>query len=245
MKFITPNWPAPDIIRAYTTTRSGGFSVSPFDTLNLSEFVGDDLRNVAQNRKKLIRHLNCEMPVWLKQVHGIVVLNADESNDSNVADASYSRCNRTVCAVLSADCLPILICSQDGSCVAAVHAGWKGLASGVIEATLSALKIPSDQLLIWLGPAISKSFFRVGIEVFTRFMKQSNIYRGAFEQIDTKLWLADLKFIAKQRLQALGVESIYCNNDCTYRDLDNFFSFRRDQVTGRMASLIWIAQCPS
>jgi polyphenol oxidase len=244
LKFIIPNWPAPDIIRAYTTTRFGGFSASPFDTLNLSEFVGDDLRHVTQNREQLIRHLNCEMPFWLKQMHGTVVLNADE-NGSNIADASYSRCSGTVCAVLSADCVPILICSQDGSCVAAVHAGWKGLASGVIEATLSALKIPSDQLLIWLGPAISKSSFCVGEEVFTRFMKQSNVYRDAFEQIDTQLWLADLKFIAKQRLQACGIESIYCNHDCTYRDVDNFFSFRRDQITGRMASLIWIDPCPS
>lgn len=242
MNLIIPNWPAPQQIKACTTTRQGGISQAPFDTLNLASHVTDSLLAVENNRKNLYRDLGCSPVIWLNQTHSTHVINADQPSVLLTADAIYSKKKNTVCAVLTADCLPILICNRQGSCVAAVHAGWKGLAGGVIEKTIRVLDTPIKDLLVWLGPTISQAAFTVGKDVYIAFTQQTALHNdNAFKVVDSEHWLADLILLAKQRLLALGIQSIYSSDLCTYKNTDRFFSFRRDKITGRMASLIWIA----
>lgn len=241
--WITPAWPAPGNILAISTTRQGGHSIGRYAGMNLGDHVGDDPHAVSNNRQQLTERLALPgEPVWLKQVHGHRVLCADSAAANTEADAAWSAQAGTVCAVLTADCLPLLFCDRAGSHVAVAHAGWRGLAAGIIEATLDALPVPASDLLVWLGPAISAQAFEVGEEVVTAFTRFDPETRQAFVPAESGKWFADLPRLARQRLQGRGVVDIYDSELCTYTDNERFYSFRRDGETGRMATLIMIRE---
>lgn len=237
---IAPDWPAPAHVRALTTTRAGGVSAGAYASFNLGDHVGDDPAAVAQNRARLREHFGIPEPSWLKQVHGTDVNEAAFGEAGHVADGSFTEMAGTVCAVLTADCLPVFLCDRAGSRVAVVHAGWRGLVNGVIEAGVLALRTPSDDLLAWLGPAIGPEFYEVGDDVRDEFMAVDAESETAFRARGPGKWLADMYTLARQRLNAIGVVSVHGGNRCTYREQELFFSYRRDGITGRMASLIWI-----
>ncbi|NOU00043.1 MAG: peptidoglycan editing factor PgeF, partial [Gallionella sp.] len=234
------NWPAPPNIRALQTTRIGGFSRAPYDSLNLGSHVSDAPLDVARNRI-LLNTLMPSEPVWLEQVHGIVVANADSASCLPQADACIATHRSAVCVVMTADCLPILLCDQQGTVVGVVHAGWKGLAAGVIEAAVHAMNVPMQNLMAWLGPAISQQAFEVGAEVREAFIAADPQALNAFLAGKNGRWLADLYALARLRLGALGITKIFGGDYCTYREPDKFFSYRRDCVTGRMGTFIWLA----
>jgi len=242
MEFIHPNWPAPSNVKALQTTRNGGLSLDAFASLNMGMHVGDDPIVVAKNRQLLSAYLPSE-PVWVNQVHGINVIDAAASSCLQNADASYTNKPNVVCVTMTADCLPVLLCDQKGKVVAAVHAGWRGLCDGVIEAAVAKMQVPVNEILAWLGPAIGPNAFEVGDEVRSQFMARDAQAELAFVARSDK-WLCNLYLIAQQRLQRMGVTQIYgagIDEDfCTYSDEARFFSYRRDNVTGRMASLIWL-----
>lgn len=241
LDLIIPDWPAPNWIRAYTTTRMGGFSHAPYNSLNIATHVGDNLDDVSKNRQLLQNNLHLKKTIiWLEQVHGNTAISADHPIDILAADAIYSRTKQTVCAVQTADCLPLLVCSSSSYCVAAIHAGWKGLSNGIIETTIEALALPPNDILVWLGPAIGPKAFVVGKEVFQSFTDKDREAEAAFQPIENNLWQANLYKLAQQRLHKLGIASIYGGNYCTFTDNHRFFSYRRDQITGRMLSLIWV-----
>jgi polyphenol oxidase len=237
---LVPDWPAPSRVRALQTLRSGGCSLAPWDSFNLGDHVGDTSVNVEGNRAALCAQLPTE-PVWLKQVHGIDVLDVGKGPATQEADAAFSRDSGAVCAVMTADCLPVLLCDRAGTVVAAAHAGWRGLAAGVIEATISTMAVPPGELLAWLGPAIGPSAFEVGDEVRAAFVAQDVLAGNAFVAHGPEKWLADIYLLARQRLIAAGVTSISGGGRCTVSEAEDFFSYRRDGVTGRMASLVWLA----
>ncbi len=243
---IWPDWPAPASVRACTTTRRGGVSSGPFASLNLAGHVGDDAAAVAANRRRLSAALGLPVePAWLSQVHGCAVASADRGTAGTagppVADAVLSRQPGHVCAVLTADCLPLLLCDRAGSVCAAVHAGWRGLHLGVIEATLARLGVPGTALLAWLGPAIGPARFEVGPEVRAAFVSRDPAAASAFRAGAGGRWHADLYGLARRRLAAAGVTAVSGGGLCTLSDPARFFSYRRDGRTGRMASLIWLA----
>jgi len=241
MNTIIPQWPAPARVRACSTQRQGGISTAPWDALNLGGHVGDNPDDVARNRQLLAEQIGLPaMPQWLDQVHGTdVVRLAPGETDVLRADASITAQTGVVCAIMTADCLPVLFCSQDGAEVAAAHAGWRGLCAGVLEKTLAEFRSPPDQIHVWLGPAIGPEAFEVGAEVRQAFMAQDPRAGHAFRPSGEKYY-ADIWQLARLRLQAAGVESISANSRCTYSQRDDFFSFRRDGMTGRMATLIWL-----
>lgn len=250
--WIVPDWPAPANVRAFMTTRAGGVSQAPWDTLNPASHVGDNPHDVAENRRILRADLPSE-PLWLNQVHGTCVADAPSikggegpAREIPCADASLSRQPGQVCAVLTADCLPVLFCDCAGTVVAAAHAGWRGLAAGVLEETVARMAVPSGEILAWLGAAIGPDVFEVGDEVREAFISQHPLAAVAFRPslpgtLDEapKKWLADIYALARIRLAAVGVEAVYGGGLCTYSDV-RFYSYRREQMTGRMASLIWI-----
>ncbi len=237
---ITPDWPVPANVRALQTTRSGGLSSKPYDSLNLGTHVGDVPMVVARNRMLLNSMLPSE-PVWMEQVHGKTVASADAAGCVVTADACIARQRGSVCVVMTADCLPILLCDQQGSVVAAIHAGWKGLAAGVVEATVHAMRVDASQLMAWFGPAISQDAFEVGAEVREVFVSHDSASDTAFQpQAEEGKYHADLYALARLRLQALGVTQIYGGDRCSYRERETFFSYRRDGVTGRMGTFIWL-----
>lgn len=235
-----PDWPAPRGVRALQTTRLGGVSAGPWHSLNLGTHVGDDPAAVAANRARLRRALPAE-PLWLEQVHGVVVADADGDLAPGVptADAVVARGAGRVCAVMTADCLPLLFCDRAGSVVAAAHAGWRGLCAGVVEATLAAMRVPPAEVLVWLGPAIGPSAFEVGAEVRAAFVAADAAAAAAFAPQPGGKWLADLWLLARQRLAACGVEAVFGGGQCTVASRGRYFSYRRDGITGRMATLIW------
>ncbi len=222
------------------TTRLGGASLAPFDTFNLDEHVGDDPARVAENRTQLREILPAE-PCWLKQVHGRAVACADGSPSCPQADAAFSRQAGAVCVVMTADCLPVLFCDEAGSVVAAAHAGWRGLAAGVLEATVAAMRAPADRIVAWMGVAIGPQAFEVGMDVRDTFISNLPNTVDAFKPgKSTGKWWADIYFLARLRLASIGVNRVYGGGHCTFTDQERFFSFRRDGTTGRMASLIWL-----
>lgn len=237
---IVPDWPAPSGIRAFQTTRVGGVSRAPYDSLNLGDHVGDDPTAVAENRHQLASLLPGE-PVWLKQVHGIAIADADSGLPGTEADGAVARRAGKVCVVMTADCLPLLLCDCEGTVVAAAHAGWRGLAAGVIEATVAAMGRPAGNLLAWLGPAIGPQAFEVGEEVRAAFTAHDPGAAAAFVPAAEGKWLADIWLLARQRLAALGIESVWGGGRCTVAERDRFFSYRRDGDTGRMGTFIWLA----
>ncbi|MBK1720993.1 peptidoglycan editing factor PgeF [Thiocystis violacea] len=240
MELIRPDWPAPTSVKACCTTRSGGLSTGPFASMNLGDHVGDDPGAVAANRERLRASLGLPaMPVWLRQVHGCDVAVLGDAPAPCEADAALARAPGTVCAVMTADCLPLLMCDDLGMRVAAVHAGWRGLAAGVIDAAVAAMASDPARLLVWLGPAIGPDAFEVGAEVRAQFVARDPAAAQSFRPSGDR-WLADLFGLARQRLSRLGVSRVYGGEDCTYAQPERFFSYRRDGVTGRMASLIWL-----
>ncbi len=239
--WIVPDWPAPASVRALSTTRAGGVSVAPYDSLNLGTHVGDDPANVTANRAQVRRIVPSE-PAWLNQVHGTVVVDAASASGVPDADASVSRAPGAVCVVMTADCLPVLLCDRAGTVVGAAHAGWRGLHGGVIEATVAAMHVAPADVIAWLGPAIGPSAFEVGDEVRAAFVAADAAAVTAFMPAGQPgKWLADIYLLARQRLAALGVKAIYGGDCCTVSESSRFFSYRRDGVTGRMGSLVWLA----
>jgi YfiH family protein len=240
-EWIIPRWPAPERVRAVSTTRHGGTSRPPYDTLNLAEHVGDDDATVAANRDYLVQAMSLPaMPAWLQQVHGMQVVNAAGVTTPVAADAAYALEPGVVCAVLTADCLPVLLCDRGGRAVAAAHAGWRGLAAGVIEQTIATLPAPGDELIAWLGPAISAEAYVVDEEVREAFVNHDPAAVTAFRPAARGGWHADLYQLARQRLHSQDVTSVHGGGFCTWNDPGRFYSYRRDGVTGRMASLIWL-----
>jgi YfiH family protein len=237
-QFLFPDWPAPANVHAAMTLRAGGVSVGPYTSLNPALHVGDDREAVMRNRQLIRDRLALPSePVWLEQIHGNQAVKAEVVCDAPQADASYTGEPGAVCAVLTADCLPLLLCSADGRQVAAVHAGWRGLLAGVIGNTVA--KLGQAELLAWLGPAIGPDRFEVGEEVRAAFVRKSSAYGEAFRPQANGKWLADIYRLARIDLDALGVTKIYGGRFCTVAEQDRFYSYRRDTVTGRMATLIW------
>ncbi|MDA8254772.1 MAG: peptidoglycan editing factor PgeF [Betaproteobacteria bacterium] len=239
---LIPDWPAPPGIRALATTRIGGVSAPPWHSFNLGDHVGDDPRAVAANRALLNRQLPAA-PLWLSQVHGTRCVDAAAAATVATgieADASFTRQRGVVCAVLTADCLPVLLCDERATVVAIAHVGWRGLAAGVIEATVGAMREPGASLMAWLGPAIGPQAFEVGGEVRETFVAHDPQAAQVFVAAPGGKWLCDIQRLARQRLGALGIRRIAGADSCTVRDGERFFSYRRDGVTGRMASLIWL-----
>jgi len=236
---LIPDWPAPANVRAVQTLRSGGCSPPPWDSFNLGDHVGDDPLRVATNRATLRALLPAE-PLWLTQVHGIAVVDAGAAPQSRAADAAFAREPDKVCVVMTADCLPVLFCDRAGTVVAAAHAGWRGLLAGVLEATLGRMGVPAGEVLAWLGPAIGPAAFEVGDEVRAAFVAVDPAAARAFVPHGAGKWLADIYCLADQRLRFAGVGSVSAGDWCTASDADRFFSYRRDGVTGRQASLIWL-----
>ncbi len=236
--WLIPDWPAPAGIKACVTTRSGGVSLAPFDSLNLGDHVDDQPEAVAENRRRLTEHF-AMAPAWLQQVHGVAVAHADPAVVAT-ADASWSATPGVACTVMTADCLPALFCNRAGTRVAAAHAGWRGLAAGVLDATLDHLDVPPAEVLVWLGPAIGPQCFEVGAEVREAFASQLPATEQAFvPSINAGRFMADIYQLARLRLAARGVTAVYGGGYCTVSD-PRFFSYRRAPRTGRFASLIWL-----
>ena len=238
---LQPDWPVADQVKAIITTRQGGGGHPPYDSLNLALHVGDEPSVVTQNRA-LLREA-CDLPAepfWLQQVHGCHVADVASDHPDCQADAIYSRMPGQVCAVMTADCLPLLITDRAGSEVCAVHAGWRGLAEGVVESALSHFRAETSELLVWLGPAIGCQAFEVGDDVYRAFVSQCAEDAQAFKPNHRGRWLADIYQLARLRLARLGVGYVGGGDYCTFSQPSLFFSYRRDGVTGRMASLIWL-----
>jgi purine-nucleoside/S-methyl-5'-thioadenosine phosphorylase / adenosine deaminase len=240
---ILPQWPVPPGVRAAFTLRTGGVSRPPFDSFNVATHVGDDSRAVTDNRAALRATLELPAePAWLEQVHGHRVLDLDRSAPlaaPGPADAAVAGSPGRICVIQVADCMPVLFAAADGSAVGAAHAGWRGLAGGVLEATVQAMDTPPARLLAWLGPAIGQAHFEVGEEVRAAFLANDGGAAAAFAANDRGRWQCDLYALARRRLTALGVASIHGGGGCTYAEADRFFSYRRNGRCGRMAALIW------
>ena len=258
--WLQPEWPAPASGRALSTTRAGGVSHGVYGLeggepggLNLGTHVGDDPAHVAENRARLAGHLPAK-PLWLEQVHGCAVATVDHlagpGEAAPRADASVAVAAGQVCAIMTADCLPVLLCDGEGTVVGAAHAGWRGLCNGVIEATLARMQAasgkPSLRWLAWLGPAIGPGAFEVGAEVREAFLAQARA--GEHAAVDAAFrpgaegkYMADIYALARTRLARAGCTDVYGGDACTVSDPQRFYSYRRDGVTGRMASLVWLA----
>lgn len=241
--WIPADWPAPNGVIAGTTTRVGGISSGIYASLNLGAHVGDDPAAVAENRARFVAMCGLPRePDWLNQVHGTAVRIAAGTDgvaaDTAEADAAIARDPSTVVAVLTADCLPILLCAGSGAEIAAIHAGWRGLAAGVIAVTVSRMATAPGELLAWLGPAISQAAFEVGDEVRQAFVGREAATATCFEPNENGRWQADLYALARLQLHRAGVGAVYGGDLCTYGDPDRFFSYRRDGRCGRMASFI-------
>lgn len=238
--WITPDWPAPPRVKSLITTRSGGVSTGAYATFNLAEHVGDDPAAVRRNRALLRAHLPSE-PKWLHQVHGARVAFVDGALYPKEGDGAVARQPGTVCAVLVADCLPVLLCDEAGTTVGIVHAGWRGLAAGVIEQSIASMGAVPGSVLAYLGPAIGPQAYEVGDEVRLAFTRTDPAAAQAFVPQGPGKWLCDLYALARQRLTQFGVTQVYGGGFCTHADRERFFSHRRDGSTGRMAGLIWFA----
>lgn len=242
MQLIEPEWAVPERVNAVTTTRHSGVSLPPYDSFNLAIHVGDDFDAVMQNRQTLTQELSFSVePFWLEQQH---TTNAVEWTEGllkpPVADASWTNSPGQPLVIMTADCLPILITNRQGSLVATIHAGWKGLANGVVTKTLQQLPELPENLIVWVGPAISQDFFEVGEEVVRAFEDKPFETSSLFQATKLAKWMADLPGLVKLELESLGVKQITLSGLCTYRQADLFYSYRRDGQTGRIASLIWL-----
>lgn len=245
---LKPDWPAPSNVQAAITTRQGGVSEGAYSSFNLGMHVKDDPKKVSANRQFLIDQLDLKKtPQWLEQVHGNKVVEAKNDDRVRTADACFATEKDLACVVMTADCLPVLICDKQGTQVAAVHCGWRSLAQSILEKTIEKFSAKSEDLLIYLGPAISKVHFEVGTDVLEAFFESSRSAQHT-EQIAAAFtpgkrplhFYADIYALAKAELDSLGVKNIYGGDLCTFTEADTYYSYRRDGVTGRMASLIWL-----
>lgn len=242
MQIIAPDWPAPRSVRGLTTTRDGGVSPAPYASLNLADHVGDDPARVSRNRARLVEsRLLPHAPHWPRQVHGIHAVNAAELVDHPMleADAVYTNTNDVVCAILTADCLPIILCSRAGDEVAVVHAGWRGLLDGIVASTLNLFTVSPQHLLAWIGPGISVAAYAVDAGFRDRFLETDERLSAAFSR-QAGQWFADLGIIAEARLANAGIRSIARYRGCTFGEPARFFSYRRDRITGRIATCAWL-----
>ncbi|MEM7504665.1 MAG: peptidoglycan editing factor PgeF [Pseudomonadota bacterium] len=243
MEFLAADWPAPPGVIAGTTLRTGGVSEGVYRSLNLGAHVDDSAEHVARNRERMLQTFELPgEPHWLQQVHGDVVRRLPEESEEargGAADAAYTTARDTICAVLTADCLPVLFAAKDGSAVAAAHAGWRGLAAGVLSATVAAMPCAPSSLLAWLGPAISQRAFEVGDEVLEHFVAQQPDARRHFQANVRGRFQADLYGLARDALQRHGVTAVYGGDRCTFAENTAFFSYRRDGSCGRMASFVF------
>ncbi|HOV95405.1 MAG TPA: peptidoglycan editing factor PgeF [Thermomonas sp.] len=239
--FLHADWPTPLGVHALTTLRHGlGVSQAPFDHFNLGSRCGDAAQAVAENRRQLEAALALpSAPRWLRQVHGVDVA-CEPGLDEPEADAAVTCTRGTVLAILTADCLPVVFAAQDGSEVAAAHAGWRGLCAGVLEATVAAMHTPSAQLVAWLGPAAGPQAYEIGQDVFDAFVQHDAQAAAAFHATRTGHWRVDLYALARQRLRAAGVTAVYGGGRCTIAEPTQFFSHRRDHIGGRIATLVWM-----
>lgn len=236
-----PDWPAPAGVSAFVSYRSGGVSEAPYVSNNLGTHVGDDHEAVMQNRERLCRHLGITEPCWLEQVHGTKIVEAGAGSYLSQADGSITRERGQVCVVLSADCLPVLLCDSVGRQVAAVHCGWRGLANGILSQALAKFECPAPELMAYLGPAIGPQHYEVGQEVYEALYESTGSVSFS-RAVESKPGhhMVDLYAVARMQLQTRGLSAIYGGDRCTFAEADAFFSYRRDGVTGRMASLIWL-----
>lgn len=242
MQFITPHWQAPNNVIALSTARKGGYSLAPYDSFNLGLHVGDEQHLVEKNRQLLIEQGNLPYyPKFLNQIHSTQVIELPNNDEIINADAAYTNQANQVCLVMTADCLPVLFTNFQGNEVAAAHAGWRGLCEGILENTVAKFSCPKNEIIAWLGPAISQRYFQVGQEVLNAFLAQDPHSHQAFsaDKRENGKYFADLYQLARFRLKALGINKIFGGEFCTYSENDKFFSYRRDKQTGRMASLIW------
>lgn len=238
--WIPADWPAPENVVAGTTLRTGGVSQGEFASLNLAAHVGDDPLSVAENRRRFenICALPKE-PVWLRQVHGKQVALGDSAPKQPEADAIVARTAGVVCAILTADCLPVVLTTEDGNEVAVAHAGWRGLCAGILEETVATLRASPEKVIAWAGPAISKPAFEVGAEVRQQFLNRDDGAGDYFSENDKGRWQADLYGLAALRLENCGVTKLFGGGRCTHTEQDRFFSYRRDGRCGRMATFIF------
>lgn len=245
LQLLKPNWSAPVHIQAFSSTRFGGFSLGPYSGLNLGLHVGDDPLIVGKNRSTLAEELSLPGELcWLNQIHSSILLKLEENTAGDLTcDAAWSRCKNTPCIVMTADCLPVLITDKLGTFVCAIHAGWRGLCDGIIEKSIKTIcaqsGVNANDLLVWLGPCIGKTAFEVGSEVRAVFIAENEQASSAFRVCGDR-WLADLQQLARLRLAPFNVFEITASEYCTFNQADLFYSYRRDTVTGRMATLIWI-----
>ena len=239
-EWIIPDWPAPPNVGALQTTRQGGVSQAPYASLNLGDHVGDDPKQVIANRQIVQKKIS-GMPLWLQQVHGVAVLDAEVAHCNAEADATVARIPGRACVVMTADCLPVLLCDRAGTVVAAAHAGWRSLCAGILERTVAKMACSADQIIAWLGPAIGAQAFEVGDDVRSAFLHVDAKAELAFVPAGQGKWLADICGLARQRLSAAGVHAVFGGKWCTVSDCERFFSYRREGVTGRMGSFIWLA----
>lgn len=265
---LVPEWPAPSNVKSIITTRQGGVSETPFDGFNLATHVGDNVVCVTENRRLLsvtlhrtdasylgefsVASSHAQPITWLTQVHGTHIVNLDaafEESSTVCADGAVSRMSGNMCAVLTADCLPVLMCDRQGTQVAAIHAGWQGMAQGILSCAVSNFTCAPEDILCYFGPAISVKHFEVGADVLAAFQQatKQRLYKESVEcafypsTTTEKKWFGDLYALARSELQGKGVHDIYGGMDCSYSESERFYSFRRDGVTGRIASLIWLA----
>jgi polyphenol oxidase len=240
-EWVTPEWPAPSRVRAFVTTRRGGVSAGEFASLNLGTRGGDDPRNVAANRLIVRDHLPAT-PRWMAQVHGVEVcdLDAPADPDAATADAAVTRRSGTVGVVLTADCMPLFLCDRAGTRAGVAHAGWRGMAAGVIENTVAALGADPREVLAWMGPTIGPAAFEVGSEVRDAFLAAGPEADAAFEPHAAGKFMADLYALARMRLARAGVRDVHGGGFCTYREPGRFFSYRRVPASGRMGAFIWM-----
>lgn len=242
MQVINPNWNVPKNIHAFTTTREGGVSLAPYFSFNLGDHVGDNKSAVKTNRTLLVEKLGLpQTPIFLTQTHSTQVIHLPYSGQNLEADAVYTNVPHQVCAVMTADCLPVLFTTASGNEVAAAHAGWRGLCDGVLEETVKYFQAKPEDIIAWFGPAIGPTAFQVGIDVVKQFVAVDEKAKLAFQPdaIEEGKYLGNLYQIATQRLNNLGITQIYGRNHCTFNEKELFFSYRRDNQTGRMASVIW------
>ncbi len=241
--WLPADWPAPPGVRAGVSLRGGGVSEGPFASLNLGAHVGDDADRVAENRRRLCASLALPAePAWLTQVHGTGIVHLDGEPASGPADAAVTGRPGVVCAVLTADCLPVVLARRDGARVGVAHAGWRGLCDGVLEAAVAAVAEPGEppELVAWLGPAIAQHSYEVGGEVREAFVERDPLAAACFAANERGRWQADLYGLARRRLAAAGVGRVYGGGRCTHTEVGAFFSYRRDGQCGRMATLIWL-----
>lgn len=239
---IKANWPAPEHIHALSTTREGGYSEGAYHSLNLATHTGDLLENVQTNRALLRESLDLPSePLWLNEVHGNKILCADMPHSTLEADGSFAKTPNKVCVITTADCLPVLLTNAEGTMISALHCGWRGLHSLIIQSGIDILSKHKSEIMAWLGPAISAKKYEINDEIYNNFVTQDNSYELAFQQNRPGHWYMDLYQIARIQLKKAGVTKIYGGEYCTYSEPDKFYSYRRESITGRMATLIWMS----